>query len=67
MAKSQTKSALHFTASTSSPACNEFHLMGPGEYMQIKMDKEQLIALQGNTWFIFWFKICVLQPGSLLS
>lgn len=63
MAKSQTKSALHFTASTSSPACNEFHFMGPGEYMQIKMDKEQLIALQGDTWF----KICVLQPGSLLS
>jgi len=63
MAKSQTKSCLHFTASTSSQACNEFRLVGAGEHKQIKMSKEQLIALQGKTSF----KICVLQPGSLLS
>lgn len=60
MAKSQTKSPLHFTVSTSSQACDEFNLMGAGEHVQIKMDKEQLIALQGETSF----KICLAASFS---
>lgn len=53
MAKSQTKSSFHFTASPSSQTWDEFHVMWAGQHVQKKLVKERLILIQ-NMCLAVW-------------